>query len=164
MRKIFGPPRHSKIWTCHLTAPFKDRNAGQDSQEFRDKSIENFNLSGKRVGYSKCYIFENNVFLIICERTKLEITKLFPSFAFTSNCYFCLEKSIKLLMEHSNKSVLISDIIQLLVNNKSVILPINIKIACMVQIWEKTFCQDSEKFGYRFIKNDIMFMFILCIY
>ena len=29
---------------------------------------------------------------------------------------------------------------------------------------EKTFCQNSDYFGYRFIKNDIMFMYSLCIY
>ena len=29
---------------------------------------------------------------------------------------------------------------------------------------KKTFCQNSDKFGYNFIKNDIMFMYILCIY
>ena len=45
----------------------------------------------------------------------------------------------------------------------------NKKVACRVQIWKKTFCQNSYKFGYSFIKNDIMFMFmyllcILCIY
>ena len=28
---------------------------------------------------------------------------------------------------------------------------------------KKTFCQNSDKFGYSFIKNDIMFMYILCI-
>ena len=39
-----------------------------------------------------------------------------------------------------------------------------VKVACRVQIWKKTFCQNSDKFGYSFIKNDIMFMYILCIY
>ena len=39
-----------------------------------------------------------------------------------------------------------------------------IKVACMVQIWEKTFCQNSDKFGYCFIKNDTIFMCLLCIY
>ena len=29
---------------------------------------------------------------------------------------------------------------------------------------EKTFCQNSDYFGYRFIKNDIRFMYLLCIY
>ena len=29
---------------------------------------------------------------------------------------------------------------------------------------KKTFCENSDKFGYSFIKNDIMFMYILCIY
>ena len=28
----------------------------------------------------------------------------------------------------------------------------------------KAFCQNSGKFGYSFIKNNIMFMYILCIY
>ena len=31
-------------------------------------------------------------------------------------------------------------------------------------MWNKTFCQNSDKFGYSFIKNEIMFMQILCIY
>ena len=39
-----------------------------------------------------------------------------------------------------------------------------IKVACRVQIWKKTFCQNSDKFGYSFIKNDIMFMYLLYIY
>ena len=40
-----------------------------------------------------------------------------------------------------------------------------IKIACRVQIWKtKTFCPNSDKFGYSYIKYDIMFMYILCIY
>ena len=38
------------------------------------------------------------------------------------------------------------------------------KVACRVQIWKKTFCQNSDYFGYRFIKNGIMFMDLLCIY
>ena len=29
---------------------------------------------------------------------------------------------------------------------------------------QKTFCQNSDYFGYRFIKNDIRFMYLLCIY
>ena len=29
---------------------------------------------------------------------------------------------------------------------------------------EKTFCQNSNYFGFRFIKNDIMFMYLICIY
>ena len=29
---------------------------------------------------------------------------------------------------------------------------------------KKAFCQNSDKFGYSFIKNGIMFMYILCIY
>ena len=35
-----------------------------------------------------------------------------------------------------------------------------IKVACRVQIWKKTFSQNSEKFCCSFIQNDIM----LCIY
>ena len=30
-----------------------------------------------------------------------------------------------------------------------------LKVACRVQIWKKTFCQNSDNFGYSFIKNDI---------
>ena len=33
-----------------------------------------------------------------------------------------------------------------------------------VYIWKKTFCQNNGKFGYGFIKNDIMFVYLLCIY
>ena len=29
---------------------------------------------------------------------------------------------------------------------------------------EKTFCQNSDYFGYCFVKNDIMLMYLLCIY
>ena len=29
---------------------------------------------------------------------------------------------------------------------------------------KKIFCQNSDKFGYSFIKTDIMFMYLLCIY
>ena len=29
---------------------------------------------------------------------------------------------------------------------------------------KKTFCQNSDKFVYSFIKNNIMFMYMLCIY
>ena len=29
---------------------------------------------------------------------------------------------------------------------------------------EKTFCQNSDYFRYRFIKNDFMFMHLVCIY
>ena len=29
---------------------------------------------------------------------------------------------------------------------------------------KKIFCQNSDKFGYSFIKIDIMFMYLLCIY
>ena len=32
----------------------------------------------------------------------------------------------------------------------------SIKVACRVQIWKKN-CQDSDKFGYSFIKNNIVF-------
>ena len=39
-----------------------------------------------------------------------------------------------------------------------------IKVACRVQTWKKIFCHNSDKFGYSFIKSDIMFMFILYIY
>ena len=38
------------------------------------------------------------------------------------------------------------------------------KVACRVQILKKTFSQNSNRFGYSFIKNDIMFMYVLCIY
>ena len=39
------------------------------------------------------------------------------------------------------------------------------KVAYRVQIWKKkTFCQNSDKFVYSFIKNNIMFMYMLCIY
>ena len=39
-----------------------------------------------------------------------------------------------------------------------------LKVACRVQIWKKTFCQNNDYFRYPFIKNDIMFMHLLCIY
>ena len=35
-----------------------------------------------------------------------------------------------------------------------------VKVAYRVQIWKKIFCQNSDKFGYSFIKNTIC----LCIY
>ena len=39
------------------------------------------------------------------------------------------------------------------------------KIACSVRIKKKKiFCQNSDKFGNSFIKNDVMFMYLLCIY
>ena len=38
------------------------------------------------------------------------------------------------------------------------------KVACRVQIWKKIFCQNSDKFGHSFTKNDIMYMYFLCIY
>ena len=34
------------------------------------------------------------------------------------------------------------------------------KVGCKVQIWKK----NSVKFGYSFIKNDVTFMYSLCIY
>ena len=40
----------------------------------------------------------------------------------------------------------------------------HIKVACRVQIWQKTFSQNSDKFSYSFIKNEIMFIYLLCIY
>ena len=39
-----------------------------------------------------------------------------------------------------------------------------VKVACKVQIWKKTFCQNNDKLGYSFVKNDIMFMYLLCTY
>ena len=33
-------------------------------------------------------------------------------------------------------------------------------VACRVQIWKKRFCQNSDKFGYSFIKKTLC----LCIY
>ena len=39
-----------------------------------------------------------------------------------------------------------------------------IKVACGFQIWKKIFCQNSDKFGHSFTKNDIMYMCFLCIY
>ena len=42
---------------------------------------------------------------------------------------------------------------------------IAIKVTCRVQIWKKrTFCQNSDYFVYCFIKNDTIFMYLLCIY
>ena len=39
------------------------------------------------------------------------------------------------------------------------------KVACGVQIWKKkTFCRNSDKLVYSFIKNDSMFVYLLCIY
>ena len=40
----------------------------------------------------------------------------------------------------------------------------NSKVAYRIQISKKTFCQNSDKFGCSFIKNDIMFMYLLCFY
>ena len=31
-------------------------------------------------------------------------------------------------------------------------------------VWKKTFCQNSDFFGYCFIKNDSVFMYLLYIY
>ena len=39
-----------------------------------------------------------------------------------------------------------------------------IKVASRVQIWKKRFCQNSDKFGYSFVKTGIMFMHLFCIY
>ena len=39
---------------------------------------------------------------------------------------------------------------------KCIILIFSLKVACRVQIWKKTFCQNSDKFGYSFIKNDLL--------
>ena len=39
-----------------------------------------------------------------------------------------------------------------------------LKVACRVQIWKRAFCQNSDKFGYSFTKNDITFMYLLGIY
>ena len=39
-----------------------------------------------------------------------------------------------------------------------------LEVACRVQIWKNTYCENSDKFGYSFIKNDIVFMHILYIY
>ena len=39
-----------------------------------------------------------------------------------------------------------------------------VKVACRVQIWKKIFCQNSDKVGYSFIKNDIRFIHILNMY
>ena len=51
-------------------------------------------------------------------------------------------------------------------NQKCMTQPTLAKVACRVQIWKKkkTFCQNSNYFGYSFIKNDILFMYLLCIY
>ena len=38
---------------------------------------------------------------------------------------------------------------------KCIILIFSLKVACRVQIWKKTFCQNSDKFGYSFIKKDV---------
>ena len=39
-----------------------------------------------------------------------------------------------------------------------------LKVACRVQVWKRIIYQNSGKFGYCFIKNDIMFMYLLRIY
>ena len=56
-----------------------------------------------------------------------------------------------------NNSVVI---IENIIKNKVVTFK-NVKVACRVQIWEERFCQNSDKFGYSFIKNDIRFMYTL---
>ena len=41
------------------------------------------------------------------------------------------------------------------------------KVAYRVQIWKKTFCQNSDCFGYRFIKNDMYLhvnVYVLTLY
>ena len=44
------------------------------------------------------------------------------------------------------------------------LLRILVKVAFRVQIWRETFCQNSDKFGYSFIKNDIMFIYIYFVF
>ena len=39
-----------------------------------------------------------------------------------------------------------------------------VKVACRVQIWKKILRQNSDKFGRSFTKNDIMYIYFLCIY
>ena len=39
-----------------------------------------------------------------------------------------------------------------------------IKVACRGQLWKKTFCQNSDKLCCSFIKNCIMFMYLLYTY
>ena len=39
-----------------------------------------------------------------------------------------------------------------------------LKITCRVPVWKKSFYQNSGKFGYSFIKNDMMCMYLSCIY
>ena len=38
------------------------------------------------------------------------------------------------------------------------------QVACRVQVWKKALCQNNDKFGYCVIYNDIIYMYILCIY
>ena len=38
------------------------------------------------------------------------------------------------------------------------------KGTCRVYMSKKTFFQNSDYLGYCFIKNDIMFMYLLCVY
>ena len=38
------------------------------------------------------------------------------------------------------------------------------KVASGFRYGKKTFCQNSDKFGYSFVKNDVTFMYLLCIY
>ena len=47
---------------------------------------------------------------------------------------------------------------------KEMFIEIGFNVPCRVQIWKKIFYQNSDKFGYSFIKSDIMFMYLLCIY
>ena len=38
-----------------------------------------------------------------------------------------------------------------------------VKVACRIQTWKKTFCQNSDYFGYRFLRMTLS-MYLLCIY
>ena len=40
----------------------------------------------------------------------------------------------------------------------------NVKVACRVHIWKKSFSQNSEKFGYSFITDPIIYMFLPYIF
>ena len=37
-------------------------------------------------------------------------------------------------------------------------------VYCWVQLWKKTFCENSDKFGYSFVRNYIMFMYLRYIH
>ena len=64
------------------------------------------------------------------------------------------------LVDGSNRTKCVS-----LSNQKCMTQPTLAKVTCRVQIWKKkTFCQNSNYFGCSFIKNDILFMYFLCIY